>query len=255
MITTLDGKFWGLDEILTFMSQDEFYYDYLGKNALSSSSVKKILESPLSYKMSLERKETNSAALDFGWLFHTSILEPHIYEKQYFVDARRNTNKFKDAKAEHGRVFTEFDRHNVERLAKAFYNNSRAVSMLEHTQKEVPAIGELYGLPFRGKADILGDGYIVDLKTTSDVKNFKHSFWKYGYHCQAWIYCQLFNVKPEDFWFVAVEKDTGTLGFYNVSEESYEAGGRQVQKACSLYRDYFIDKEYELEDFVYESTL
>lgn len=255
MITTLDGKFWGKEEILGFMMDDEFYYDYLGNNALSSSSVKRLLDSPISYSQSLTASEGNSSALDFGWLFHTAILEPHIYKKQYFVDARRNTNKFKDAKAEHGRVFTEGDRYNVERLATAFYNNSRAVDMLNHTEKEVPAIGELWDIPFRAKADVLGDGYIVDIKTTTDVRNFKSSFWKWGYHCQAFIYCELFGIKPEDFWFIAVEKGTGVLGFYNVSESSYERGRDDVYKAVNIYKNYFINKEVDLGDFAYEDTL
>jgi hypothetical protein len=238
------------------MGEDDFYYNYLGENSLSSSSVKRLLDSPVAYSRSLtSSNQFNTSALDFGWLFHAAILEPDVYAKQYFVDARRNTIKFRDAKAEHGRVFTETDRKNVERLATAFYNNSRATDMLKHTEKEVPAIGELWGIPFRAKADVLGDGYIVDLKTTTDVKNFRSSFWKWGYHCQAYIYCELFGIKPEDFWFIAVEKETGGLGFYNVSESSYERGRDDVYKAVNIYKTYFIDKDEEIGEFAYEDTL
>jgi hypothetical protein len=255
MITTLDGNFWEETEILFRMMDDDFYYNYLGQNALSSSSVKKLLDSPLSYKQSISQRQSSTTALDFGWLFHASILEPDVYAKQYFVDARRNSNKYKDAKAEHGRVFTETERKNVERLATAFYNNSRATDMLAHTQKEVPAIGELWGIPFRAKADVLGDGYIVDLKTTTDVRNFRSSFWKWGYHCQAFIYCELFKIDPENFWFIAVDKENGSLGFYNVSQSSYEKGRDDVYKAVNLYKSYFVEKDMEVEDFAYEDTL
>ena len=44
-LMTTDGKFWEYDELLKKMDDDNFYYGYLGKYALSSSSVKKLLDS------------------------------------------------------------------------------------------------------------------------------------------------------------------------------------------------------------------
>ena len=38
-ITLLDGKTWSKQEILSNMYDDSFYYGYLGKTALSSSSA------------------------------------------------------------------------------------------------------------------------------------------------------------------------------------------------------------------------
>ena len=43
MVRTFDGKEWERDDILPLMDNDEFYYGYLGQNALSSSSFKTIL--------------------------------------------------------------------------------------------------------------------------------------------------------------------------------------------------------------------
>ncbi len=43
MITTFDNKEWENDDILPLMDNDEFYYGYLGKQALSSTSFKQIL--------------------------------------------------------------------------------------------------------------------------------------------------------------------------------------------------------------------
>ncbi|BCV05511.1 MAG: hypothetical protein CM15mV109_150 [uncultured marine virus] len=31
--------------------------------------------------------------LDAGWLFHTCILEPDVFEKQVFVDVQQNTKR------------------------------------------------------------------------------------------------------------------------------------------------------------------
>ena len=46
MITLLNGETFSEKYLLEKMKDDEFYYGYLGKNALSSSSIKLLLDSP-----------------------------------------------------------------------------------------------------------------------------------------------------------------------------------------------------------------
>ena len=256
MIITFDNKVWNKGELLRRMQEDDFYYNYLGKNTLSSSIVTKLLESPRAYEMSLLPSTRSTSALDFGWLFHTAILEPDVYENQIFVDvASKNTKAFKEAKQEFGRVFTKSDRWKVERLADAFYNNSRAVELLEHTRQEVPEVGEINGIPFRGKADILGDGYIADIKTTTGVSGFRHSANKWNYDSQCYIYCNLFDIKPEDFWFIAIDKETYTVGIFNGSQDFYDRGGYKVHDAIDVYKKYFVDKEQDVGEFFIQGTL
>ena len=48
------------------------------------------------------------------------------------------------------------------------------------------------GVPFRGKADIIKDKMIIDLKTTSKIKDFEYSALNFGYDLQAYLYLQLF---------------------------------------------------------------
>jgi hypothetical protein len=256
MIITFDNKVWNKDELLDKMVDDNFYYNYLGKNCLSSSIVTKLLESPKAYEVSLLPSNKSTTALDFGWLFHTAILEPDVYEDQVFVDvASKNTKAFKEAKQEFGRVFTKSDRWKVERLADAFYNNSKAVELLKHTRQEVPAISDINGLPFRGKADILGDGYVADIKTTTGIGGFKYSADKWNYDSQCYIYCHLFDIKPEDFWFIAIDKETYTVGIYNCSQEFYERGKFKVDRASSVYKKYFINKEEDVGEYFIEGIL
>lgn len=255
-ITTLDNKVWSKSELLEKMMDDKFYYQYLGKNVLSSSSVKKLLDSPRAYEESLMGGSATNPAFEFGWLFHTAILEPHVYEKQVFIDIKgRNTNVFKEALKEHPRPFTMKEKFDVEKLADAFYSNSRAVDIIQHTQKEVPAIGNLFGMPFRAKADILGDGYIVDLKTTANINKFEYSAREYLYRCQAYIYCKLFDVDYRDFTFIAIDKNTATIGFYGVSERSFNAGRYDVEQAVEIYNDYFIEKNKEVYDYEIEGDI
>tara|TARA_S200002703_G_scaffold66729_1_gene57880 strand:+ start:487 stop:1287 length:801 start_codon:yes stop_codon:yes gene_type:complete len=255
-ITTLDNRIWDKEELLERMTDDDFYYRYLGVNALSSSAIKKLLSSPREYEDSLMAGSKTNPAFEFGWLFHTAILEPHVYEKQVFVDVRdRRSKGFKEALSMHQRPFTTRERDEVERLADSFYSNSRAVDMMQHTRKEVPAIGNLFGLPFRAKADVLGDGYILDLKTTKNINKFEYSAREYLYRCQAYIYCKLFDIDYRDFTFIAVDKETATIGFYGVSEKSFIAGGYDVEQAVDVYKEYFVDRNKEVYDYQLEGDI
>ena len=75
IITTFDGIEHDKEELLIKMIDDDFYYDYLGKEALSSSSLKNILKSPKIYKEILDNGQNETQALRSGKLFHWMILE------------------------------------------------------------------------------------------------------------------------------------------------------------------------------------
>jgi hypothetical protein len=195
MITLLNGETFKEENLLELMQNDEFYYGYMAKAALSSSSIKTLLSSPKTYKYVMDYGSGESQALRDGWLFHTAILEPHVFEEQIFVDVQsKNTKKYKEALAEHGKVFTQKEKRDAERVADAFLRNEHALKLLKNSEFEVPAVGMIDGYPFRGKADVFGNGKIVDLKTTTDIKAFPYSARKYGYDVQVYVYCQLFNV-------------------------------------------------------------
>ncbi len=185
-IELLNGELFRHDEILELMKSDEFYYGYLGKAALSSSSIKLLLDSPKKYKYVTEYGSQESNALDAGWLFHTAILEPDVFEKQIYVDVQsKNSKAYKLAKEEHGKVYTIKQKRDAERLADAFLRNEHALQLITNCEFEVPAIGMIQGYPFRGKADVLDSYRVVDLKTTSDLKAFPYASRKYGYDVQV----------------------------------------------------------------------
>ena len=77
MITTFDNKQWNYIDIIKRMYDDDFYYGYLGSNALSSSSAKKLLQSPKAYLKSLNIN-SNAQPLRDGRLVHLSVLEPPL---------------------------------------------------------------------------------------------------------------------------------------------------------------------------------
>ena len=253
-IELLNGEIFKHDEILELMKDDEFYYGYLGKAALSSSSIKLLLDSPKKYKYVTEYGSQESNALDAGWLFHTCILEPDVFEKQIFVDVQsKNTKAYKLAKEEHGKVYTIKQKNDAERLADAFLRNEHALQLITDCEFEVPAIGMVQGYPFRGKADVLGKG-LVDLKTTSDLKAFPYSARKYGYDVQVYLYTELFNKPYQEFKFAAIDKGSLDIGIYDVSEEFYLQGKAKVTKALEVFETFFINGA-DIDSYCIKGTL
>ena len=259
-IELLNGERYRHDEILELMKDVTFYYDYLGKAALSSSSIKLLLDSPKKYKYVTEYGSPSSQALRDGWLFHTCILESDVFNSQIFVDVQsKNTKAYKLAKEEHGKVFTMKEKKDAERLADAFLRNEHALQLITDCEFEVPAIGYITArsgnkYPFRGKADVLDSYRIVDLKSTSDLKAFPYSSRKYGYMCQVYIYCELFNKPYDTFKFCAVDKNSCDVGIYDISDEFYNLGKERVLDALDTYETFFINGA-DLDSYCIKGTL
>jgi hypothetical protein len=110
------------------------------------------------------------------------------------------------------------------------------------------------GLPFRAKADIYADGFLADLKTTTDLRAFPYSAKKYGYDVQAFIYTRLFGVPIDKFFFVAIDKASLDIGIYSVSPEFVAEGERKTMEAIELYKQFFILGE-DLDSYTVVGTL
>lgn len=70
------------------------------------------------------------------------------------------------------------------------------------TDTEVTKFGEWLGVPIKGRADAIGDGFVMDLKTHSNGL-FGEKAYEYSYDIQADVYSKLFQ-RP-DFYFCVVE--------------------------------------------------
>lgn len=254
LITTFDGVEHIKDEILEKMYDDDFYYGYLGKNALSSSSLKNILKSPKIYKEVIENGQDESQALRSGKLFHWMILEPEKMEDLHIVEvASKNTKAYKQACLEHDNVFTRKEVADMEILAEVIKKNTKAMEILKDSKVEIPAIKMIKGIAFRGKADILRKDEIVDLKTTTDVANFKWSAYKYGYDLQAYLYLKLFP-EVKKFRFLCIDKATKDIGIFECSEEFLDSGRQKLERGISEYKKFFKNGE-SIDDYTIEGVL
>ena len=237
MIVTLDGELWREEELETNMYDDDFYYGYMGKNSLSSSSIKVLSSRPYDYYKYVNSTGVSDSKFDFGSLFHWYVLEPDIFEKQVFLDVSRRSGKaWQEAEEKHGKVYLMSDRYKVKRLAERFLTCGKVEHILEHSEKEVPTVGMINGYCFRAKADILGDGYIVDLKTCRNLNGFKWDARDYGYAAQVYIYTELFDIDYTNWTFIAIDRNTGDFDFYTISEDFYLSGKQIVMEGISNYR-------------------
>jgi len=256
VIQLLDQKTYNKDEVLAKMYDDEYYYGTLGKLALSSSSLKLLLDSPKRYANVLQYGNKETQPLRDGRLIHMAILEPDKFSEQVFVNvASKNTKTYKEAVQKYGQVYTRDEKNLAEKIADTIFRNEQALRLLTDCEFEIPAIGDIYGFPFRGKADVLSKTGIVDLKTTTGgVKNFYLSAKKYLYSVQCYLYCQLYDVSYDQFKFLVVDKKTLDIGVFDCSKEFYEDGERLTKKAIKTYETFFV-LGADLDDYIITGTL
>jgi len=123
----------------------------------------------------------------------------------------------------------------------------------EENKFEIPAIHEVMGMMWKGKADIVGQELLIDLKTTSNIKDFKYSARKYNYDSQAYLYQQFFN-KPLVFY--VVDKMTFELGIYYPSETFLMYGKEKVERAIEVYNKFYSKNATEdIENYIIKEVL
>lgn len=222
---------------------------------LSASAAKTLLG---------HRPPDSTAALEFGSLVHMLLLEPERFEREYCplnaaevglkadgtrADNPTNTNAWKravaKAKAEGLKVVAAED---VERgramveAVKAHPTAGRLVDLATDREISLYGVERETGAQIRGRLDLLGPGFVADLKTIGDATPTKfgataHAF---GYHISAANYlnlCAQNNIGVETFAFLLVEKMPTPGGRYRVSvvqldDEAIAEGARLMTEAC-----------------------
>ena len=232
------------NQVLELLKDDNQYYSGIGKNYLSNSDIGTLLENPKEFG---KQREDNKAFAE-GRYFHQSILEPEKVKDVKFVDvSTRTTKEYKAFCEEHKLPFCLLKKEidEVKGLVKIINSNIFFFEEIykDGNQFEVPAVGEIQGMMWKGKADILNhdEGLIVDLKTTSNITDFAYSAKKYNYDSQAYIYKKLFGY---DMIFMAIDKGTHQIGIFDCSDKFLQNGEDKVMRAVEAY-----DLFYKTEDF------
>ena len=240
------------EQILERLKNDEDYYGEFGQKFLSNSNIMTLLTNPFALR---EKQQPNINFL-IGGYFHTAILEPDKLKKYRIVEAStRNTNIYKEMSGGEMCLL----QHEVDQLEvmidKVMANEvCRGLVRADNTDYEVPGIAEICGQMWKGKADILNhsEKLIIDLKTTSNLNDFRYSAKKYNYDSQAYIYKHLFGY---DMVFMAIDKMTHQIGIYDCSEKFLETGKEKVEKAVEAYELFYNNPEFIPENYFINLTL
>jgi len=242
-------------QILELLKDDKEYYTGIGKNYLSNSDIGTLLNNPKDFGKS---REDNKSFAE-GRHFHQLILEPEKAKEVRYVDASTRTTKiYKDFCEDNNLPFCLLQKE-VEDIQKLVGVINKNIVFFEELYKkgnqyEVPAIAEIQGMMWKGKADIVTDEMIIDLKTTADIDKFKWNARKYNYDSQCYIYQTLFG-KPLVFY--TIDKTTGTLGIFRPTEEFVKSGEAKVGRAIEVFNKYFGSnptddiENYYIDEFLY----
>ena len=239
-------------EIIDKLRDDEHYYGEFGQQYLSNSDIKTLLSNPLS----LRKPVKNNPYFLIGGYFHTAILEPDKLKNFKIIESSsRNTKKYKEI-SEGEVCLLEHEVDQVEALVQLVMENDVCRDLIhgENCNFEEPQITELFNQLWKGKADIVNhdEKLIVDLKTTSDLDNFRWNAKKYNYDSQAYIYRELFGY---EFIFIAVDKKTGRIGLFDCSDSFYNSGMDKVEKASHEYDLFYNTEGFDPQQYFINETL
>ena len=223
--------------IIEQLRDDNNYYGALGKQYLSNSDVGTLLNNPQGYGKS----RPDSKNLLEGRYFHQLLIEPEKAQAIPFVDVTtRTTKEYKNYCEENNleMCMLKKEKEDIEKLVSVMKRNITFYDEIYRDGNvfETPAIMEIQGLMWKGKADILTSDSIIDLETTADIQKFKYSAKAYNYDSQCYIYQTLFG-KPLVFY--VVDKATAQLGIFRPTEEFVRGGEAKVIRAVEVYQKYY----------------
>ena len=223
-----------MSTILNKLKDNNEYYHGVGKQYLSNSDIGALLNNPKMFGVSRE----DDINLAKGRLFHELLLEPDKVIDFPVIDvSSRNTKKYKEALTDDiPFMLLTKDVDEVNTYVDAINGNFNFFSLINESEHEVPATGELFGVQWKGKADIVTETDIYDLKTTRSIREFRYTAKRYNYDSQAYIYQELFG-KPMTF--LVVCKDTLQTGSFNCSDDFIASGEEKVKRAVEVYNRFF----------------
>lgn len=227
-------------DVISVLRDDNEYYNGIGKQYLSNSDIGILLSNPQDFG---KTREDNKAFMD-GRYFHQLILEPEKAKTMPFVDVSTRTTKEYKAFCEDNNLpfcMLKKEQDEIQNLVNIINGNIAFYDEIYKAgnQYETPAVAEIQGMMWKGKADIVTDNAVIDLKTTSDIHKFKYTAKQYNYDSQCYIYQELFG-KPLVFY--VIDKGTGVLGIFRPTEDFVKGGEIKVGKAIDVYNKYFSAK-------------
>tara|TARA_R110000772_G_scaffold144860_3_gene254678 strand:- start:1064 stop:1624 length:561 start_codon:yes stop_codon:yes gene_type:complete len=186
------------------------------------------------------------------------MLEPQKIESFQIIDASsRGTKIYKDTCPSGEIMLLTKEKENLDYLCGIMTSNMEMCDYIYETgnEFEVPAVGQIMGLDWKGKADIINheSDVIIDIKTSSDMDKFMYSAKTYNYDSQAYIYQRLFG---KQMVFFVIDKSNGKLGIFECSADFIESGQRKVEEAMEIFHKFFSEQATEdISNYIHRQTL
>jgi exodeoxyribonuclease VIII len=193
--------------------------------------------------LAIPKEETPSMVL--GSLFHTLLLEPEKFQKEYAVSPkvdRRTTRGREDyeqfvAYAENKIILTEDQYLKASTMASQIKEHEIVKTLLDDARFEQSIFwtDQETGLQFKTRPDIWSRKMVVDVKTTTDASS--HSFMRaslsYGYYLQAAMAfeaCKALGEPFEMFVILACEKEAPHVpAVFIMDQDALQYGLNQFQ--------------------------
>jgi hypothetical protein len=258
------------------LKNDEEYYGEYGKQFLSASDVKNLLNDPMSFKKS-------ESTLDMlkGSYFHALLIQPEKLESFPVLDVKnRNSKAYQEAKAKvpDGLILLQSEVEELVTIANRIKSNEKLYDLIydDNCEYEVPGFivwdmienvfkkledcldenGELdtsrYNI-WKGKCDILHPDYVIDLKSTANAQTFRKSARDYYYDSQAFVYEAIFD-KP--VYFIVACKKTMQPALLTAGTMFLARGEERVVEANEVYHKYYREGATDsVEDYIIEYEL
>lgn len=229
------------------------FEEYLKTPAISSHALMDILKSPKTYHYKHIRgvKEEPTAAMKFGTLVHTAILEPDEFLVRYKIkpqcDRRTKEGKaimadFESFLAPGSIVLDQSEADTLLGMIESLRGHKRANAVLQKGVAEQSGFFEhKSGRKCRIRPDFLTEnGVLVDLKTTVDARMepFSRAIVNYFYHLQIAFYIDGIkaitgkDVRPV---FLAIEKTAPfEVGLYVPDATVIETGRILYERALKI---------------------
>ncbi len=246
-----------------------------GKSHLSYSSLKVALTDMAQFDLYMKRElKFESPALAFGTMYDMMLFEPDKVNQNYYImdddeimaslsDKAKSSAKPKMTK-EYKQLKEVYDSNAKENgltmVTKSDYDQAKAMidrlescglsdQYLSSGNYQVEFNEMLGPIRVKGFLDCLGDGYIVDSKSTKSVSKFRYSVRDFSYDIQAYIYTKVFGVN-EFYWLVQEKTAPYLPAIVECSDETLFSGEMKFNDAIERIEKFLREGGSPVQDYL-----
>lgn len=206
--------------------------DYSELEAINWSTLRHLVfGSPLAYRHALTAPDFDTTGRLIGRAVHALVLEGR--EDYVIWDGDRRGKAWQEFRDQHAvrDILRASEADTVRAMAAAVAAHPRAVEALTG-QREASRTWERGGRRCKGRLDVLGDGFVTDLKTCGPLSVLGRTAWSSGYvHQLAWY---RHGAGVERAYIVGVEaKAPHDVGVWEVDRGALDVAGREIDAALA----------------------